>query len=144
MKTCPCNEHPLAPHFYMVKVGLTGVYMFYLFFALKHRSWVLIRTASVRWFLRVPTIYVLSKINKNITFSSENYHFYNREILQYIAWTCLCNVTPFFFVYCVHVIKPLVTRSYHASNKKAMNRNRSNQKPSPALKTKMGNNKNYK
>ena len=34
------------------------------------------------------------KIRKNIrdNFSSENYHFYNRDVLQYIAWTCLRNV----------------------------------------------------
>ena len=26
-KTCPCNEHPLTPHFYIVKLGFTGVYI---------------------------------------------------------------------------------------------------------------------
>ena len=41
----------------------------------------------------MPTISVLSKNKKNITFfSAENYHFYIREILQYIARTCLRNV----------------------------------------------------
>ena len=49
-KTCPCNEHPLTPHFYKGKVGFTGVYIFFLIFALKHRSWVLVRTASLRRF----------------------------------------------------------------------------------------------
>ena len=29
--TCPCNEHPLTPHFYVVKLGFTGVYIFFLF-----------------------------------------------------------------------------------------------------------------
>ena len=89
MKTCPCNEHLLTPHFYIhvVKMGFTGVYIFFLIFALKHRSWVLVRTAS-----RVPTIYVLSKNKKKKShFSSENYIFYNREIFQYIARTCLRN-----------------------------------------------------
>ena len=49
----------------------TGVYQgihYFLIFALKHRLWVLVRTASARWFLRVPTIYVLSKTKKNNTF----------------------------------------------------------------------------
>ena len=50
MITCPCNVHPLTPHFYMVKLGFTGVYIFFLIFALKHKSWVLVRTASVRRF----------------------------------------------------------------------------------------------
>ena len=30
-KTCPCNEHPLTPHFYIVKLGFTGVYIIFLF-----------------------------------------------------------------------------------------------------------------
>ena len=75
MKTCPCKEHPLTPHFYRpilvkdgvtslalhpgisqryknmaVKLGFTRVYIFFLIFALKHRSWVLVRTASLRRF----------------------------------------------------------------------------------------------
>ena len=29
--TCPCNEHPLTPHFYIAKVGFTRVYIFFLF-----------------------------------------------------------------------------------------------------------------
>ena len=54
--------------------------------------WVLVRTASLRRFLSVPTIYVLSKNKLNIKKkSSENYNFYSREILQYIARTCLRN-----------------------------------------------------
>ena len=27
MITCPCNENPLTPHFYIVKLGFTGVYI---------------------------------------------------------------------------------------------------------------------
>ena len=27
----PCNEYPLKPHFYIVKLGYTGVYLFFLF-----------------------------------------------------------------------------------------------------------------
>ena len=31
MLTCPCNEDPLIPPFYTVKLGFTGLYiMFYL------------------------------------------------------------------------------------------------------------------
>ena len=37
-KTSPCNEDPFTPHFYIVKLGFTGVY---IIFALKHRLWVL-------------------------------------------------------------------------------------------------------
>ena len=52
-KTSPCNEHPLTPIFYIVKLGFTGVYIF-LIFAPKHRLWVIV----VRRFKRVPTINV--------------------------------------------------------------------------------------
>ena len=31
MQTCPCNLHPLTPHFYIVKLGFTGVYIIFLF-----------------------------------------------------------------------------------------------------------------
>ena len=30
-KTCPCNVYPLKPHFYIVKLGHAGVYLFFLF-----------------------------------------------------------------------------------------------------------------
>ena len=37
---------PLKPHFYIVKLGFTGVYIIFLITARKHRLWVLVRTAS--------------------------------------------------------------------------------------------------
>ena len=30
MITCPCNVYPFTPHFYIVKLGLTGVFNFFL------------------------------------------------------------------------------------------------------------------
>ena len=66
MLTCPWNVYPLTPHFYIVKVGFTGVYIIVLFFALKDRLWVLVRTASLRRLKRVPIIYALSKNMKII------------------------------------------------------------------------------
>ena len=29
--TCPCDLYPLTPHFYIVKLGFTGVYIMFLF-----------------------------------------------------------------------------------------------------------------
>ena len=29
-KTCPCNEYPLEPHFYIAKLGYEEVYLFFL------------------------------------------------------------------------------------------------------------------
>ena len=43
-------------------------YTYFSYFASKHRLFVLVRTASVRRFLHVRTIYVLSKNKKNIIF----------------------------------------------------------------------------
>ena len=31
MQTCPCNECPLTPHFYKVKLGFTGLYLIFIF-----------------------------------------------------------------------------------------------------------------
>ena len=49
-KTCLYNFDPRIPHFYIVKLGFTGVYIIFLISAQKHRLWVLVRTASPRWF----------------------------------------------------------------------------------------------
>ena len=55
---------PYTPLLYS-KIGVCrGIHIF----ALKHRLWVLVRTASLRRFYRVPTHYVLSKNKKNVTF----------------------------------------------------------------------------
>ena len=47
-KTSPCNKYPLQPHFYIVKLGFAGEYLFFLILAPKHSLWVLVRTASLR------------------------------------------------------------------------------------------------
>ena len=36
MKTCLYNFDPLKPHYYIVKLGFTGVYIIFLISALKH------------------------------------------------------------------------------------------------------------
>ena len=47
-KTHLYNFDPLKPHFYISKLGFTGVYIIFHISAKKHRLWVLIRTASAR------------------------------------------------------------------------------------------------
>ena len=44
------NSDPLKPHFYIVQLGFTGVYIIFLFSAQNRRLWVLVRTASLRRF----------------------------------------------------------------------------------------------
>ena len=57
------------PQYTPLLYSKTGVYRgihFFLIFALKHRLWVLVRTASLRRFQCLPTIYVLRKNMKII------------------------------------------------------------------------------
>ena len=49
-KTRLYNFDPLKPHFYIVKLGFTGVYIIFLISAQNHRLWVLVRTALPRRF----------------------------------------------------------------------------------------------
>ena len=49
-KTYLHNFDPLKPHFYIIKLGFTGIYIIFLICAQKHRLWVLVRTASARRF----------------------------------------------------------------------------------------------
>ena len=46
-KTCLDNFDPLKPHFYILKLGFTGLYIIFLISAQKHGLWVLIRTAPL-------------------------------------------------------------------------------------------------
>ena len=56
MKTCPCHVDPFTPHFYIVKLGFTGVHILFLF---------LVQNIDCGYSLeppkRVPTNNVLSK-----------------------------------------------------------------------------------
>ena len=49
-KTCLYNVNPLKPHFYIVKLGFTVVYIIVHISDQKHRLWVLVRTVSQRQF----------------------------------------------------------------------------------------------
>ena len=55
MKAYLYNFDPFKPHFYIVKVGFTGVYIIFLISAQKHRLWVLNRTASPRQLVLMST-----------------------------------------------------------------------------------------
>ena len=46
-KTYLCNFDPLKPHFYIVKLGFTGLYIIFLISAQKHRLWVLTSTHNL-------------------------------------------------------------------------------------------------
>ena len=68
--TCPCGLYPLAPHFYIKNWVYKGIH-FFLIFALKHRSWVLVRTASLTEAVLTCThdLYFEQKLEKYHNFS---------------------------------------------------------------------------
>ena len=49
-KTCLYIVDPLKTHFYIVKLGFTGVYIIFLILLKNHRLWVLVRTVLPRQF----------------------------------------------------------------------------------------------
>ena len=86
MQTCPCNIHPFTPPFYIVKPGFTGVY-FFLFFALKHRLWVLVRTACLSEAVLTCTHNLCFRVN------IRKYRNFSSEIIVFTAlkYYCLLN-----------------------------------------------------
>ena len=86
--TCPCVLYPLTTHFYIVKLGFTGVYIICLFVAPKHILWVLNEAVLTC----THNICLEQKYENSQTISTENCHFYSRKKSLYIAWTCFRNV----------------------------------------------------
>ena len=64
-KTCPCNEYPLIPHFYVAKLGYDGIYLFFLFLLQNIECGYLLELLS-EVVLTCIHVYVLNKIKKNI------------------------------------------------------------------------------
>ena len=79
-KTCPCHVNPIGPTFIQKNWDMQG-YIYFLIFAPKYRLCVIVRTASPRRFLRVPTICVFSKDKKTIKFSAEKFQILKIENL---------------------------------------------------------------
>ena len=71
---------PLEPRFYIVKLGFTGVYLFFLIFDPKHRLWLLVRTASAK-IRKISFFSLLKSFIFFITFNS-----------LYIAWASFRDV----------------------------------------------------
>ena len=72
----PYNFDPLKPHFYIVKLGFTEVYIHYFpYFCSKHRLWYSLEPPRRVLQSMFSTIYVLSRNTKNISFLSEIFQF---------------------------------------------------------------------
>ena len=82
MKTCLYNFDPLKPHFYIVKLGFTGVYMIYLVSVQKHRLWVLFRSPRRGGSNEYPQSVFWEKYEKYQSFFfSENFQFFEWNFL---------------------------------------------------------------
>ena len=69
--TFPCSEYPLKAHFYILKEGFAGIYLFFLF---------LIRNIDSGF----STLNVLSKYIKNIFFSPMKFSIIIAEKVPYL------------------------------------------------------------
>ena len=75
-KTCLYNIAPLKLHFYIVKLGFTGVYIIFLISA---------KNIDCGYSLeRIPTIYVWSRNMKNISSLSQNFQFLEVKFSLYL------------------------------------------------------------
>ena len=83
MLTCSYNVNPLYKPLLYYKIWIYRGIHYFLIFDLKHRFWVLVRTASMRRLQRVPTIYVLSK-NIRILHLRIDIVFFNNSCIVYM------------------------------------------------------------
>ena len=82
MKTYLYNFDPLKPHFFIIKLGFTGVYITFLISAQKHTLWVLIRTVSQGSSNEYPQSMFWAEIRKISEFLSENFQFFSGEYVN--------------------------------------------------------------
>ena len=70
-KTCIYNFDPLKPHFYIVKLGFTGVYFIFLISSQKHWLWVLTEAVLTS----THNLCFEQKFENYQSFLSENFQF---------------------------------------------------------------------
>ena len=101
-KTYLCNFHPLKPHFYIVKLGFTGVYIIFLISAQKYRLWVL----GYAVLTGTHNLCFEQKYEKYQNFLSENFQFLvvkfsvylNRcvFVVKFMFWAEIWKISEFF------------------------------------------------
>ena len=77
-KTWLCNFDPLKPHFYIVKLGFTGVYIIFLILLKIHRLWVLPEAVLTS----THNLCFEKKYEKYQNFLSENFPFFGCKIFN--------------------------------------------------------------
>ena len=72
-----CNFDPLKPHFYVIKLEFTGVYISFLISTLKQRMCVLVKNRIVEAVLTsTHNLCLEQKYEKYLRFLSENFQFF--------------------------------------------------------------------
>ena len=87
--------NPLTPHFYIVKLGFTGVDIIF--------SEAVLTCTLDLCFEQQKKIYH--------NFSSENFRFFSREKLQYITWACFRDVLLLqqtIFLVCDQIVENII------------------------------------
>ena len=80
MKTCLYNFDPLKPHFYIVKLGFTGVYIIFLISAQKIDCSYSLEPPRQSGSNEYHNLYFEQKYDKYQNFLSENFQFFGGEI----------------------------------------------------------------
>ena len=84
-KTRLYNFDPLKPHYYIVKLGFTGVYIIFLISAQTHRLWYSLEPPRRGGSNEYPQSMFLSRNMKNIRFFlSENFQFLEVTLSIYL------------------------------------------------------------
>ena len=84
MKTCLYNFDPHKPHFYIVKLGFTGVYIIFLISAQKHRLWYLLEPPRRGGSSEYLQCIEQKSEKKYHNFLSENFHILLVKISVYL------------------------------------------------------------
>ena len=93
-KTCLYNFEPLKPHFYLVKLGFTGVDIIFLICARKHRLWVLGESV------------LTSTHNLSFEQKHEKYHFLSEKFqLLEVKFSIYLNKRGFVMTFCGEIRK---------------------------------------
>ena len=108
-KTYLYNFNPLKPHFYIVKLEFTGVFIIFLISAQKHRLWVLVELPHRGGSNEYPQSMFWAEIWKISEFLSGKFHclvvnfllYLNRRVFIMNDWPL---ITPFIWHYMYELI----------------------------------------
>ena len=94
------NLNPFKPHFYIVKLGFTGVYIIFRIFARKHRLWILVRNRLAEAVLTsTHNLCFEQKYEKYQSFLTENFQFSEVKIFYIFEYACFRNEWHILHIY---------------------------------------------